>query len=215
MSRFIVWTYSTIFLSYGFENKKTSQLCWRSRKDSTFRAGKKECIYPSKYHLSWQSLEIKRVICEIKCDKLWKSKVLFEKSNAINFGNQKCHLKNQRRLILEIESVNWEIKTRLILEIKSVIWEIKTRLILEIKSVIWEIKRDKFGNQKCHLRNQNASNFGNQKCHLRNQTRQILEIKCHLRNQNLSNFGNQKCHLRNQMRQILEIKRVIWKIKGD
>ena len=54
-----------------------------------------------------------RQILEIKRDKVWKSKVsfaksnvLFEKSNAINFGNQKCHLKNQRRLILEIESVN-------------------------------------------------------------------------------------------------------------
>ena len=28
-----------------------------------------------------------------------------EKSNAINFGNQKCHLRNQTRQILEIKSV--------------------------------------------------------------------------------------------------------------
>ena len=37
--------------------------------------------------------------------KFWKSKVSFEKSNASNFGNQKCHLKNQTRQILETKSV--------------------------------------------------------------------------------------------------------------
>ena len=106
--------------------------------------------------------------------------MLFEKSNAINFGNQKCHLKNQRRLILEIESVN-KLRNQ---------------------------NASNFGNQKCHLRNQNASNFGNQVSFEKSNVTN-LEIKCHLRNQNASNFGNQKCHLRNQTRQILEIKSVI------
>ena len=40
----------------------------------------------------------------LNIDKFWKSKVLFEKSNAINFGNQKCHLRNQTRQILEIRN---------------------------------------------------------------------------------------------------------------
>ena len=40
----------------------------------------------------------------LNIDKFWKSKVLFEKSNAINFGNQKCHLRNQTRQILEIKN---------------------------------------------------------------------------------------------------------------
>ena len=61
-----------------------------------------------------QILEIKSVIWEIKRDKFWKSKVSFEKSNASNFGNQKC------------------------------IWEIKRDKLLQIKIVIGEIKRDKF-----------------------------------------------------------------------
>ena len=71
----------------------------------------------------------------------------FEKSNAANFGNQKCHLRNQ------------------------------ARQILEIKSVIREIKRDKFWKSKVSFEKSNATNFGNQKCHLRNQRGQILEIK--------------------------------------
>ena len=58
--------------------------------------------------------------------------MLFEKSNAINFGNEKCHLRNQ------------------------------TRQILEIKSVIGEIKRDKFWKSKVLLEKSNAINFGNQ-----------------------------------------------------
>ena len=91
--------------------------------------------------------KIKSAILEIKRDKFWKSEVPFEKSNATNFGNQKCNLRNQ------------------------------TRQILEIRSVIWEIKRDKFWKSKVPFEKSNATNFGNQNCYLRNQTRQILEIK--------------------------------------
>ena len=47
----------------------------------------------------------------LNIDKFWKSKVLFEKSNAINFGNQKCHLRNQTRQTLEIKIVFGEIKS--------------------------------------------------------------------------------------------------------
>ena len=55
-------------------------------------------------------MEIKSVIWEIKRDKFWTSKLSFEKSNASNFGNQNCHLRNQTRQILEIKTVIWEIK---------------------------------------------------------------------------------------------------------
>ena len=66
----------------------------------------------------------------------WKSKVSFEKSNAINFGNQKCHLRNQTRQILEIKRLKvWKSKMHL---------RNQTRQTLEIKTVIGEIKRDKF-----------------------------------------------------------------------
>ena len=41
-------------------------------------------------------MEIKSVIWEIKRDKFWKSKVSFEKSNASNFGNQKCIWESKR-----------------------------------------------------------------------------------------------------------------------
>ena len=72
----------------------------------------------------------------LNIDKFWKSKVLFEKSNAINFGNQKCHLRNQTRQILEIKRVKfWKSKMHL---------RNQTRQTLKIKIVIGEIKRDKF-----------------------------------------------------------------------
>ena len=63
----------------------------------------------------------------LNIDKFLKSKVLFEKSNAMNFGNQKCHLRNQTRQILEIRNA----------------FE-KSRQTLEIKIVFGEIKSDKF-----------------------------------------------------------------------
>ena len=63
----------------------------------------------------------------LNIDKFWKSKVLFERSNAMNFGNQKCHLRNQTRQILEIRNA----------------FE-KSRQTLEIKIVFGEIKSDKF-----------------------------------------------------------------------
>ena len=60
----------------------------------------------------------------------------FEKSNATNFGNQKCHLRNQTRQILEIKRVKfWKSKMHL---------RNQTRQTLKIKIVIGEIKRDKF-----------------------------------------------------------------------
>ena len=69
-------------------------------------------------------MEIKSVIWEIKRDKFWTSKLSFEKSNASNFGNQNCHLRNQ------------------------------TRQILEIKNPIEKSNAKNFGNEKCYLRNQ-------------------------------------------------------------
>ena len=65
----------------------------------------------------------------LNIDKFWKSKVLFEKSNAINFGNQKCHLRNQ---------------TRQILEIKNAFEKSNATKTFKIKIVIGGIKRDKF-----------------------------------------------------------------------
>ena len=105
-----------------------------------------------KIHISL-ILEIKNAIWEIKRDKFWKSKVSFEKSNETNFGNQKCHLRNQRRQLLEI------------------------------KSVIWEIKRDKFRKSKLPFDKSNATNFGNQKCHLRNQTTSFWKSNIYWKNQ--------------------------------
>ena len=94
--------------------------------------------------------------------------IAFEKSNATNFGNQTCHLRNQTRQILEIKRTNFGNQT------------------CHLRN-----QTDKFWKSKVSFEKSNATNFGNQTCHLRNQTRQILEIK-------RTNFGNQTCHLRNQ-----------------
>ena len=70
-----------------------------------------------------------RQILEIKRDKVWKSKMSFEKSNAINFGNQ-------THQTLEIKRVKfWKSKMHL---------RNQTRQTFKIKIVIGEIKRDKF-----------------------------------------------------------------------
>jgi len=62
--------------------------------------------------------------------------VSFDKSNAINFGNQKSHLRNQTRKTLEIKRIKfWKSKMHL---------RNQTRQTLEIKIVVTEIKRDKF-----------------------------------------------------------------------
>ena len=115
-------------------------------------------------------LEIESVIWEIK---FRKSKVSFEKSNAIKFGNQKCYLRNQ---ISEIKSVIWEIK-------RDKIW--KSKVLFEKSNPI------NFGNQKCHLANQTpATNFGNQTC-------QILEIKNAFEKSNTTNLKS-KWHNKNQ-----------------
>ena len=55
--------------------------------------------------LPWVRLTTHRTVTWISSISVsfWKSKLLFEKSNATNFGNQKCHLRNQTRQILEIK----------------------------------------------------------------------------------------------------------------
>ena len=81
-------------------------------------------------------LESKSVIWEIKRDKFRKSKVSFEISNATNFGNRKCHLRNQTQQTLEIKRVKfWKSNMHL---------RNQTQQTLEIKIVIREIKGDKF-----------------------------------------------------------------------
>ena len=87
--------------------------------------------------VTWiSSISVSCVIWEIKRDKFRKSKVSFEKSNATNFGNQKCHLRNQTRKTLEIKRIKfWKSKMHL---------RNQTRQTLEIKIVVREIKRDKF-----------------------------------------------------------------------
>ena len=68
----------------------------------------------------------------------------FEKSNAINFGNQRCHLRNQTRQILEIKRDKFWKSTVSFEKSNASNFRNQTRQILEIKIVIGEIKRDKF-----------------------------------------------------------------------
>ena len=90
--------------------------------------------------LPWVRLTTHRTVTWISSISVsfWKSKMSFEKSNPINFGNQKkCHLRNQT------PATNFGIK-------RVKFWKSKmhlrnqTRQTLEIKIVIREIKRDKF-----------------------------------------------------------------------
>ena len=90
-------------------------------------------------------LEIKNAIWEIKRDKFWKSKVSFEKSNATNFGNQKCqnqkhYLRNQMTLFWKL-NIYWKNQTGKFWKSKMHLRN-QTRQTLEIKIVIREMKRD-------------------------------------------------------------------------
>ena len=83
-----------------------------------------------KIHISL-ILEIKSAIWLIKSDKFWKSKVPFDKSNATNLGNQKCHLRNQTTSFWK-SNMYWKNQTRKFWKSKMQLRN-QRRQVLEIK----------------------------------------------------------------------------------
>ena len=147
-----VWHVGTSISLYYFRNGKSNDLILEIKHLLTISIGKRLTIknaFQRAYSTNLENISVhlvikiekfwksnSSVIWEIKRHKFWKSKVSIEKSNATNFGNQKCHLRNQTRQILEIKRVKfWKSKMHL---------RNQTRKTLEIKIVIREIKRDKF-----------------------------------------------------------------------
>ena len=133
------WHVGTSISLYYFRNGKSNDLILEIKHLLTISIGKRLTIKNAFQRAYSTNVEIISVHLVIKIEKFWKSnssRVSFEKSNAKNFGNQKCHLRNHTRQTLEIKRVKfWKSKMHL---------RNQTRKTLEIKIVIREIKRDKF-----------------------------------------------------------------------